>query len=345
LIPLEKLYSPNISTVYSLEFLGQSGDPEKLGAALAANGSLGNSPATTAYYLSLCNQEDQRALDYLETVRSHMKHVIPVYPFRIFELTWVLYNLSFSGIPVTHFVDEEIWIELQSELGPFGVGSDSTFIPDGDTTSVTCRLLSEAGYEVDPAILKYYEDQTRGIFRTYSYERNISISTNVHVLDALDFIENYPNRNNLKEQIIVMLLDNRKYNMYWTDKWHASPYYTTSHALMTMLKEEGSYLAHACQHTIEWLLHTQRPDGSWGFFECGTPEETAYVLMTLVHYNSYENVGREAIHKGAAYLMQTYGSLLENSSPLWIVKCLFFPYEIVKSAVLAALILYEQVLR
>ena len=93
MIPPDLLYSPYISTVYSLEFLGRSGDVERLQQALTTNGSLGNSPAATAYYLSLCDPVDPSALHYLKAVRAHMEHVIPFYPFRTFELTWVLNNL------------------------------------------------------------------------------------------------------------------------------------------------------------------------------------------------------------------------------------------------------------
>ena len=53
LIPPEKLYSPDLSTVFSLEFMGQSGDTTQLKKALNTLGSLGNSPAATAYYLHL----------------------------------------------------------------------------------------------------------------------------------------------------------------------------------------------------------------------------------------------------------------------------------------------------
>src|SRR5262245_8544998 len=63
LIPPEMLYSPRISTVHSLEFLGHSADLDQLQQALASNGSLGNSPAATAYYL-LLKGEDERALAY-----------------------------------------------------------------------------------------------------------------------------------------------------------------------------------------------------------------------------------------------------------------------------------------
>lgn len=131
--------------------------------------------------------------------------------------------------------------------------------------------------------------------------------------------------------------------MYWTDKWHASPYYATAHALVALLRE-GDYLAHACRHTVNWLLHTQRKDGSWGFFGKGTAEETAYVLTALLHYNRYEAIDPGILHQGADYLMHTYSSTNSSYPALWIAKCLYAPYEIIRSAILAAIILYNNTL-
>ncbi len=95
LIPPSLLYSPKISTVHSLEFLGKSADVNQLKNAVASNGSLGNSPATTAYYLLLA-QNDNRALEYLNFVRENLKNVIYLYPFRSFELSWVLTTSHFA---------------------------------------------------------------------------------------------------------------------------------------------------------------------------------------------------------------------------------------------------------
>ena len=341
MIPPEMLYSPHISTVHSLEFLGRSADLDKLQKALASNGSLGNSPATTAYYL-LLHGHDRHAIQYLESVLSHSGYVIVVYPFRTFELTWVLNNLAFSGVSITEFVGPDAWERLLSDMGPMGVGADPEFgIPDGDTTSACCRLLLSAGYDVDPGVLKQFENKETGTFRTYRYERNASISTNVHALEALNLMPDYPDRRRVQEEIIIMLLDNRTFNMYWTDKWHTSPYYATAHALVALLRE-GEYLAHACRHTIDWLLHTQRDDGSWGFFEDGTAEETAYVLTALLHYYQHEQIDPQPLHRGATYLTRTHDEGGSAYPALWIEKCLYAPYDIVRSAILAALILYRE---
>src|SRR4029077_16702917 len=104
----------------------------------------------------------------LETARQHLEHIIYLYPFRIFELSWVLNNLTFSGTPIIEFAGPTLWEELWAEMGPTGIGLDPTFgIPDGDITSVCSRLLISAGYDVDPLILHHFEDKHEHIFRTY----------------------------------------------------------------------------------------------------------------------------------------------------------------------------------
>jgi halimadienyl-diphosphate synthase len=342
LIPPDMLYSPKISTVHSLEFLGENGNTERLRAAQAANGSLGNSPAATAYYLSLVDEEDESALSYLSQMQTEEGHVVYLYPFSTFELAWVLNNLAFCGLPVTDFAGDAIWQRLRQEMGTTGVGLDATFgIPDADTTSASVFLLISAGYDVDPAILKQFEDREKRIFRTYHYERNPSVSTNVHALEALNLMPDYPDRQEVKEQVIFMLLANRKFNIYWTDKWHSSPYYATSHALTALLKQ-GDYLVTTCRPTAEWILHTQREDGSWGFFQMGTVEETAYALTSLLHYNRYEPIQPDILHRGAAYLARKHEGPASTYPELWLGKDLYVPKDVVRSAVLGALLTYHE---
>jgi halimadienyl-diphosphate synthase len=201
--------------------------------------------------------------------------------------------------------------------------------------------LVSAGYDVDPLVLAQFEDRKTHIFRTYEYERNASVGTNVHALEALNLMPDYPDRQLVREQIILMLLDNRTFKTYWIDKWHTSPYYGTAHVLVGLLREEAC-LVSACRHTVDWLLHTQREDGSWGFFWQGTAEETAYALIALLHYNRYEPVDPDILHRGAAYLERMYRGADSSYPELWIGKCLYVPHDVVRSAILAALILYDE---
>jgi len=342
LIPPEMLYSPKISTVHSLEFLGEDGDVDKLRRAIT-HGSLGNSPAATAYYLLLAKTEDTEAISYLEGMLREAGKVVYLYPFATFELAWALNNLSFSGLPIKRFTNQQILEDLNKEINPSGVGLDPTFgIPDADTTSVSLYLLASVDYDIDSTILLRFEDKQKGFFRTYSYERNPSVSTNTHALQALRILNDYPNKQDVKDKIVLMLIASRKFNIYWVDKWHASPYYATAHTLIELLKV-GDFLANICSDTVDWIVHTQNKDGSWGFFGVGTMEETAYALTTLLHYyNHYRSVDFEIVQKGADYLASNYKR--DTLYPeLWLGKDLYSPTDVVRSSILAALILYEEV--
>ncbi|MBN1220417.1 MAG: hypothetical protein JXM69_15935 [Anaerolineae bacterium] len=347
LIPPDLLYSPRVTIVHSLEFLGKEGDPDRLGQALAVNGSLGNSPAATSYYL-IRGGTDQRALTYLEDVLDRYKHAVSLYPCHIYLLTWTLHSLGFCEQPLSNFVDVSIWEEIRANLSEKGIGLDPTFgIEDCDITSVTIRLLTLAGYSVDPNILSRFANPEKFIFRTYDYERNPSIGTNIHALEAIHVLPEYPDRDKYRKQILDFLMDNRVFNTYWIDKWHASPYYATAHVLVGICRTAPEPIDECeCQSTVEWIIHTQREDGSWGFFDRGTVEETAYAMITLLHYHRHCSTlaNLDVLKKGAHFLekMSEEGKQDALYPRLYIEKCLYTPQDVVHATVLAARILYHE---
>jgi hypothetical protein len=86
----------------------------------------------------------------------------------------------------------------------------------------------------------------------------------------------------------------------------------------------------------------QRADGSWGYFDQGTAEETAYVLLTLLGFHQrFNTVDIDVLKRGAGYLWHAYES--NGRYPdLWIAKSLFAPEGVVESAILAAMYLYKE---
>ncbi len=341
LIPPDMLYSPKITTVHSLEFLGKDSDLRKMQQAVGVNGSLGNSPATTSYYL-LQGAKDNRAIAYLENMLAHNQHVIYLHPFRAFELAWVLHSFSICSEGLKNLTSDSVWTKLQDNLGERGTGLDPTFgIEDSDTTSVTMLLLKLAGYPVNSKILARFEDKETLAFRTYDYERNISISTNAHALEALSLLSDYPEREKSRDHITAFLLANRTFDTYWTDKWHASPYYATAHVLVGITRATPRILDE-CHRTIAWLAHTQKEDGSWGFFNGGTLEETAYALIALLYSSRRFPINKDILRRGAAYLLEkTIEQHNDHHPPLWLGKSLYIPHDIVQAAILAALMLYK----
>lgn len=341
LLPAERIYSPDTSVAFSLEFLGAKGDPEQLSRALGVNGSIANSPATTAY-LMMQGGGGRPALDYLEQMRRQPGGVPHFYPLGTFEIAWIMEHLTFGGLSLDdgELVAPDLWAELETTVGPDGVSMDPAFgIKDGDTTAVTARMLLMSGRYVDPRVLQSFEDPEARIFRTFPFERNASVSTNAHALEALALLPDYPDRQEVWDRVVTMLLVSRKYQSYWVDKWHASPLYATSHVLISLLQSEEP-LVSECLGSLDWLVHLQRDDGSWGFFGLGTAEETAYALLTLLHYHrQFGLVDRQVLKKGATFLWCTPAR--NRAYPdLWIAKSLFAPERVVRAAILAAMQLY-----
>jgi halimadienyl-diphosphate synthase len=343
LLPTELLYEPGTSVGFSIEFMGSKGDPAGLNRLLGKNGAIANSPATTAYLVTQAGAM-QQTMAYLELVQNLPGGVPSFYPFRTFEIVWVLEHLAFGGLGLGHnLVTPSIWAELQSALatgGP-GVGIDPLFgINDGDTTSVTLHVLAQGGQPVDPGILHHFEEPETRIFQTFGFERNASVVTNAHALEALWYMPDYPDRQEVWDRIVTMLLAAQKYQSYWIDKWHASPFYATSHVLVALITTREPLLSE-CLNSIESYLHMQRDDGSWGFFGRGTAEETAYALLALLHYHrQVKAVDTEFLKRGAAYLYRMMDSG-QDYPALWIAKTLYAPESIVRSAIIAAAILYE----
>jgi halimadienyl-diphosphate synthase len=349
LVPRNAFYTPGTPTAFSLEFLGESTDPRHhndIHHLQGTNGAVANSPAATAYYLRQVGIGNQPALNYLEGVKALPENVPAFHPWRIFELAWVLEHLSFSDMPLKGFANDEVFDELRNALCPDGVGIDTTFgIKDGDTTSVVLHVLMLAGRGMDPAILEFYEEKKTRTFRTLAFERNASVGTNVHALEALTLMDDYPDRKEVWDRVVATLMAEQKYRSYWVDKWHASPFYATSHVLNALINsgDLGAHLITECIHSIDWLLHTQRDDGSWGYFDRGTAEETAYALLALLHYHrKIAPVDPRIIEQATSYLYQHVALLAySDHPPLWIAKSLYRPGSFVDAAILSALMLYE----
>jgi halimadienyl-diphosphate synthase len=277
-----------------------------------------------------------------ERVRALPNGAPGFYPFRTFEITWVLEHLAFGDLPLQAIVPPSIWQFLLANVEEQGVSFDPWFgIYDGDTTSVALHVLALGGQPAAPQVLRVFEEPQTRTFRTFAFERNLSVGTNIHALEALALMPDYPDRQVVWESVIATLLDQQLYQSYWIDKWHASPYYATAHVLIALLKEQEYQLVRHSQ-SIDWMLHMQREDGSWGYFGRGTFEETAYVLLALLHYHRHiAPIKADVLRRGAAYLYRAWET--ETTYPeLWIAKTLFTPDDIIRASILAALAAYEQ---
>jgi halimadienyl-diphosphate synthase len=325
-----------VSTAFSAEMAGPDGlhllDVENL---QEANGSIGHSPSATTYFALYVRRENPGALAYLrDTVKQG--GAPPMSPFDVFERAWTLWNLSLAEP-----LDDDLSALCQPHLDFLaaawrpgqGIGFSAGYSPnDGDDTGLAFEVLTHFGRQVDlEAVLSY---EAEDCFRCYPLEANPSISANIHALGALRQaglgIEDEP-----VQKIIAFLKRVQTIRLFWFDKWHTSPYYSTSHAIINAAGLNDGMLEDA----VYWILQTQNSDGSWGFY-MSTAEETAYCLQALVKWKRHGHAVPESVlTRGADWLADHADP---PYPPLWIVKCLYSPELLVRSAILSALMLVGQ---
>jgi halimadienyl-diphosphate synthase len=325
-----KMVNRYITVAFSAEMAGVDGqhmlDIENL---QEKNGSVGCSPSATSYFALQVNKGDQKALQYLHKIRGNNGGVPNVAPFDVFETAWSLWN--FSLIPgYTGQKDEvekhlkflsNVWDANQGT----GFASEYTVI-DSDDSALVFDTLSRFGINKDFQRILTFEDKE--YFRCFDLENAPSVSVNIHVLGALKEagyrIDHPP-----VSKVLRYLEKTKTREGFWGDKWHLSPYYTTSHAIINC----AGYKNELVRDAVIWIIRSQNDDGGWGVFS-PTAEETAYALQALwIWKQEGQFVPEECLRRGKAWLEEHQ----REYSPLWIGKCLYSPRLVVDSAILSAL--------
>lgn len=301
-----------------------------------ANGSVAHSPSATAYFARYLKPGETGALAYLHEWAAPDGGIPDDDPFDVFEPAWVLWNLQL--IPDFNTATCELCMPHLDRLqqnwdARGGIAHAIEYTPkDSDDSALTFEMLTSFGRDVDiSGVLSYEESE---YFRCFELEANPSISANIHVLGALR-AAGFECEHPLVTKILKFLQANQINSQFWTDKWHASPYYATAHAIIIT----QNYNKEICNNAIEWIIETQYPDGSWGFYGA-TAEETAYAIQALCIWKSANGkVSSETIKLGTDWLIQNSES---PYPPLWIGKALYTPELVVRSTILSAIELGKQ---
>jgi hypothetical protein len=305
-------------------------------------GAVGASPAATAAWIGSPDAltPTEPTLAFLANVAGGGPVPCPI-PMPVFEQAWVISGLARAGIRFT--VPAGVVGSLGAAMGPEGTPTGPGLPADADTTSVALYALGKLGRPVDPRSLWTYE--TADGFCTWPGEDGFSVTTNAHVLDAFgQYVHSSagpaPRYEAAIDRLTVILREHQQPDGQWRDRWHASPYYATMCCTLALNDfGRGSAAIESVGRAVDWVLSTQRSDGSWGRWG-GTVEETAYALQVLLATDPGAARGGPAARRGYAFLRQGAGQV--PSPPLWYGKELYHPAAIVRAAVLAALHLARQ---
>jgi halimadienyl-diphosphate synthase len=301
-----------------------------------SNGSVAHSPSATAYYLLCMNPGDTSALQYIRDVMGLDGGGAPnVAPFDTFEQAWTLWNLALPGglgndalalcQPHLDF--------LQAAWTPGrGIGFAAGYTPkDGDDTGLIFDALARYGRVMDVEAVLHYERDTH--FECFAIETSPSVSANIHILGALGAAGLAPDHPSVRK-VVRFLESVRRDGMSWLDKWHSSPYYPTSHAIIAGLECGDVSFQTACRAAVDWLIGTQMKNGAWGYYG-PTAEESAYALQALFMWRrAGHDVPVDVLKRGLGWLADHRD---RPYPPLWVGKCLYSPRSVVRSAVLSAL--------
>ena len=325
--------SRHVTLAFSSEMAGSDGvhilDLENL---QEENGSVGHSPSATAHFALYGRRGDSAALGYLrQVVANGGDGGVPVIsPSDVFEIAWTLWNLGLVRAQSA---------ELQALARPLidflaatwrpgiGIPQASRYTPrDGDDTGLVFEVLARHGRAPDLEAVLHYEEDTH--FRCFALEADPSVSANIHVLGALrqaGLRTQHPS----VQKVLGFLKQAQLLQLLWFDKWHASPYYATSHAIVAC----AGYCDELADDAVYWILETQNRDGSWGYY-VPTAEETAYSLQALITWKRHGGqVPASVLRSGSAWLAEHAESPFP---PLWIGKSLYCPKWVVRSAILSA---------
>ncbi|MGV4988723.1 hypothetical protein ACVB8X_37550 [Streptomyces sp. NRAIS4] len=302
-------------------------------------GMIGCSVAATAAWLGgeEPGAEYAASVEFLRAAQARGGGPVPAMTsVAYYERAWILGNLATAG------VRPELLAPLTADLPPdtanTGAPTAPGFAYEAETSAIVLAAFAQLGPAQEPHYLWQYDAGTH--FQSTIPEFTPSTSTNAHVIGALGaYRDSGPadaeRYTDAIERVARWLGEQQLADGTWTDKWHASPYFSTLRVASALHQYAGPAHRPTVHRAVEWILAGQHEDGSFGRWG-GTPEETAYAVQTLLRVTGSGSAREEeAARRGAAYLVRHLAD--RDHRELWIGKELYVPVHMVRGAIAGAL--------
>ncbi|WP_086821694.1 hypothetical protein [Allokutzneria sp. NRRL B-24872] len=305
-----------------------------LGAFLAAfqtsNGSIANAPGASAlFFLELQRRNEPVAAERVERLRGYLHtRSAPEIGYLDwvphFTTSWtVMFEHELGGVPDVPPAAADLFrADLNHPsglMGSVGTVGDTTIPGDADNTA--CAML--AAWVLDlpapssEAKLDLLYDHDQGCYRTFLFEHDPSLSTNIHVAAVLAL----ENRADRLTQVLEWLTDAVTREGTTLCKWHLSPIYAMGELARVAARIDHPLATDLHVTAIERLLLLRNADGGWGVHG-STAEETGYAVLGLAAASA--TVGAtgpvpDALRRAHHYLT----AHPPREVPLWLGKTLY----------------------
>jgi hypothetical protein len=320
-----------------------------IGAFQVENCSISNTPGASAMvYLEairrncdLEKRELQSLKEYLFSLDPYIRSVGYLDFFPHFVTAWALMFIEELGFPYKKLninsqrlqvneIDEQITTLHLSRLLCV-IGETSTIPGDADSTSCSFIACRYANHQINnPDIFNHMFDTINGYYKTFFFERNPAISTNIH---AAAYLYKYEQSSPNLLRVIDWLAREIQTPETFICKWHISPLYTFGEAARVFSRMHFEKAQDIARAAVNRILQMQHSDGSWGV-DGYTAEETGYAavgLTAMLQYILDNSKKASSVPKDLKELM--YAAILRAEEPLqnrpvecvplWIGKSLY----------------------
>ncbi|MFF4012720.1 hypothetical protein [Streptomyces sp. NPDC001717] len=320
-----------------------------LEAFQAPNGSISNAPGASALFLLEAQRRDKNAAsERIERLRDYLN----TSPVPVGYLDWVphfttawtvMFEDAAGSTPTPDAAALDALCEdLHHPSGLLCTVStlDGGVTIPGDSDSTACALLAAriTGRKVPGSSrLDVLYDPSQGCYRTFLFEHDPSVTTNIHMAAVLALEGRHDRLTQVLRWLTQALSEGRT-----LCKWHLSPLYALGELARITAGIDQPLAAPLCVQAVESLLATQNPDGGWGLHG-STTEETGYAVHGLAgatrsHAHAYGPKATDALGGAHTYLTTHQ----PREAALWLGKTLYCLRPLVPVLNRTALALTEQ---